>query len=68
MAVHAVLAASLILVGAALALRTWRFGVALPRLAVDRAFDDLLSRDQRAALDLTLSLAIVALDIAAAAA
>lgn len=67
MAVHALFAALLILVGAALTLRIWRCG-ALPRLAVDRAFDDLIGQEQRAALDLTLSLAIVALGIAAAAA
>jgi hypothetical protein len=64
--VHAVFAASLIALGTALALRTWRAG-ALPRLPVDRALDALLSREQRAALDLTLSLVVVALGIAAAA-
>jgi hypothetical protein len=65
--VHAVFAASLIALGTALALRTWRGG-ALPRLRVDRALDDHLTPEQRAVLDLTLSLAIVALGIGAAAA
>ena len=65
--VHTAFAASLIALGTALALRAWRVG-ALPRLPVDRVCDDLLGPEQRAALDLTLSLAIVALGIGAAAA
>jgi hypothetical protein len=62
---HAVFPALLILLGAALAAWTWHAG-GLPRTAFDRVLDHVVTDEQRVALDITLSFAVMALGVVAA--